>query len=401
LNESVFDYLANAGNHENSWILVYGPLVFFSVVIGILAVGIWFWRKREASKLESNFKDLKVSGSQESSTASTDVSKHREAEASVAAQEPLPAALKAPLETWAEKVRRGLARTRTALTGGLQSLFAVSTPLDPELLEKIHEHLYRADVGVKTSDRLVQKIAKAFQGQSVDWSLVKSALGQEIETIFSEAAVEEVLPETGPRIILVIGVNGVGKTTSIGKLALYFKSQGKSVMLCAADTFRAAAIEQLSVWADRNDVPIVKHQAGADPAAVAFDGVQAAVARKMDVLLIDTAGRLHSKADLMQELAKINRSITKGCPGAPHETWIVLDSTTGQNAVQQCKAFHEIAKLSGIVMTKLDGTAKGGVVIGISDQFKIPIRFLGVGEQAEDLREFNGKDFSDGLLAEP
>ena len=169
-------------------------------------------------------------------------------------------------------------------------------------------------------------------------------------------------------------------------------------MLCAADTFRAAAIEQLEAWAQRVDVPIIKQKAGADPAAVAFDGVQAAVARGMDVLIVDTAGRLHSKTELMAELGKINKSVSKGLPGAPHETWIVLDATTGQNAVQQCRAFGEVTNLSGIIMTKLDGTAKGGVVIGISDQFKIPIRFIGIGEKTDDLREFDGHAFADQLF---
>jgi fused signal recognition particle receptor len=193
-------------------------------------------------------------------------------------------------------------------------------------------------------------------------------------------------------------VNGVGKTTTIGKLAARFTAEGKKVMLCAADTFRAAAIEQLMVWGERNNVPVIKQHQGADPAAVAFDGVMAAKSRGMDVLIIDTAGRLHNKSELMAELSKINKSIGKGLPNAPHETWIVVDATTGQNAVQQVKAFSEVTNVSGIVVTKLDGTAKGGVIIGIADQFKIPIRYIGVGEKAADLRAFEGADFMRGLL---
>jgi fused signal recognition particle receptor len=199
-------------------------------------------------------------------------------------------------------------------------------------------------------------------------------------------------------VLLVVGVNGVGKTTTIGKLAARFVAEGKNVMLCAADTFRAAAIEQLMVWGERNGVPVIKQHQGADPAAVAFDGVQAAKSRGVDVLMIDTAGRLHNKNDLMNELSKINKSIGKAYEGAPHETWIVVDATTGQNAVQQVKAFSEVTPVSGIVVTKLDGTAKGGVIVGIADQFKIPIRYIGVGEKAADLRAFEGPEFMKSLL---
>jgi fused signal recognition particle receptor len=199
-------------------------------------------------------------------------------------------------------------------------------------------------------------------------------------------------------VLLVVGVNGVGKTTTIGKLAAHYAASGKKVMLCAADTFRAAAIEQLQVWGERNQVPVIKQHQGADPAAVAFDGVQAALARGAEVLIIDTAGRLHNKNDLMNELGKIRKSIAKALPDAPHETWIVVDATTGQNANQQVKAFSEVTPLSGIVVTKLDGTAKGGVIVGIADQFKIPIRYIGVGEKAVDLKPFNGSEFMRGLM---
>jgi len=223
-------------------------------------------------------------------------------------------------------------------------------------------------------------------------------LSQQMQNIFTQSQRPFVTVDKKPFVLLVIGVNGVGKTTTIGKLAARFKAQGKSVMLCAADTFRAAAIEQLQVWGERNDVPVIKQHAGADPASVAFDGVQAAKSRGVDILIIDTAGRLHSKTELMAELSKINKSIGKDLPGAPHETWIVLDATTGQNAVQQCKAFSDVTSLTGIVVTKLDGTAKGGVIVGIADQFKLPIRFIGVGEKATDLKEFQATEFVESLF---
>ncbi|MCX6125569.1 MAG: signal recognition particle-docking protein FtsY, partial [Proteobacteria bacterium] len=266
-------------------------------------------------------------------------------------------------------------------------------------VEKLHEILYRADIGVKTVDRLIDGVRRTLGGHDADWESVKGQIAKEAKGIFEEAKKGPLnVPNQGPWVILVIGVNGVGKTTTIGKLAAKFKGQGKTVMLCAADTFRAAAIEQLQVWGERNDVPVIKQHPGADPAAVAFDGVQAAKARNIDVLIIDTAGRLHSKIELMAELAKINKSIGKDLVGAPHETWIVLDATTGQNAFQQCKAFSEVTALSGIIMTKLDGTAKGGVIIGIADQFKLPIRFIGLGEKVDDLRDFNGDEFVNGLF---
>jgi fused signal recognition particle receptor len=199
-------------------------------------------------------------------------------------------------------------------------------------------------------------------------------------------------------VILVVGVNGVGKTTTIGKLSAHFLADDKKVLLAAADTFRAAAIEQLSVWGERLGVDVVKHKQGADPAAVAYDGVKAAMARGTDVLMIDTAGRLHAKQELMEELGKINRIIGRDLPGAPHETWLVIDATTGQNAMQQVKAFSQVVKLSGLVVTKLDGTAKGGVLLSIAEQFKLPIRYVGVGESAADLRPFNPTDFADSLF---
>jgi fused signal recognition particle receptor len=274
--------------------------------------------------------------------------------------------------------------------------------LDDQTLEQVHEVLFRSDMGVETADHLVDRLRKRFGGQSTapDWSVISTELKQAI-TESMQGTEDTALnkPTEGPFVILVVGVNGVGKTTSIGKLAARYVAEGKSVLLCAADTFRAAAIEQLQVWGDRIGVPVIKHQQGADPASVAFDAVKAAKARGVDVLLIDTAGRLHSKTELMDELAKVKRVIAKEMPDAPHETWLVIDATTGQNAVQQVKAFGELVKLTGLVVTKLDGTAKGGVIIGIKQKFKLPIRYIGVGEKAKDLKEFSAQDFAESLFA--
>jgi len=303
----------------------------------------------------------------------------------------------APEETWADKLRSGLARTRTAFAGTLASLFGPGARLGEELLEKIHEALYRADLGVQTTDLLVDRMRQKFASQpELTWDQVRPFLIEEMRGLFTTSPAT---PETsGPHVILVVGVNGVGKTTTIGKLAAWYKSQGKNVILGAGDTFRAAAIDQLQTWADRTGVDLVKQQPGADPAAVAFDTVQAGKARGADVIIIDTAGRLHSKDDLMAELAKINRSIAKELPGAPHETLLVIDATTGQNAVHQVRAFNEVVKLTGLVATKLDGTAKGGVLVGIAHQFRLPVSFIGIGEKVNDLRPFDPSSFVSAMV---
>lgn len=302
--------------------------------------------------------------------------------------------------SWLQRLRQGLSKTRAHLKDNLSRLIG-GQKLDDKTLEQVHEVLFRSDLGVETADLLVQLLRKRFGGQSVapDWDVIsgelKTAVAESLQGT-EDAALKK--PAEGPFVILVVGVNGVGKTTSIGKLAARYVSEGKSVLLCAGDTFRAAAIEQLQVWGDRIGVPVIKHQQGADPASVAFDAVKAAKARGVDVLLIDTAGRLHSKSELMDELAKVKRVIAKEMPDAPHETWLVIDATTGQNAVQQVKAFGELVQLTGLVVTKLDGTAKGGVIIGIKRKFKLPIRYIGVGEKAKDLKEFSAKDFAESLF---
>ncbi|MEI8025488.1 MAG: signal recognition particle-docking protein FtsY [Pseudomonadota bacterium] len=304
-----------------------------------------------------------------------------------------------PTTSWMERLRSGLAKTRGQLTSSIHALFSGTTKIDDALLDQIHEALYKSDMGVQTADLMVQQLrAQLASGEQVTFEKVAELLKQQVVEVFKNSERPVLVPPEGPRVILVIGVNGVGKTTTVGKLAAWHIKANKSVLLCAADTFRAAAIEQLSVWAQRIGVQVIAHKQGADPAAVAFDGVKAAKARNMDAVIIDTAGRLHNKVELMAELGKVTKAIHKEIPGAPHETWIVVDATTGQNAVQQVKAFNEVTPISGVIVTKLDGSAKGGIVVAIAHQFKLPIRFVGVGESSEDLRPFNAEEFASSLF---
>ncbi len=266
--------------------------------------------------------------------------------------------------------------------------------VDEEVLDNLEDALVSSDVGIDTTVQIIERIEKRVaKDKYLNSNELNKMLQEEIESILVDASslnsyvFNDDLP-TKPYIILVVGVNGVGKTTTIGKLAYNFKKAGKSVLLGAADTFRAAAVEQLTIWSERVGVPIVKQPMGSDPAAVAFDTVQSAVSRNLDVVLIDTAGRLHNKAHLMEELSKIKRSIQKQIPGAPHEVLLVLDGSTGQNALEQAKHFTATTDVTAIAVTKLDGTAKGGVVLAISSQFKIPVKFIGVGEKMEDLLVF-------------
>ncbi len=402
-----FEYLQNAGNHPDTWLLVAGPLSVFAAVAVILIVFVKVRRAREQRDLEIEYKSPQnfmpettpeVPNTIDSVTSPASASTVAPSFAQTSTMDDISEIKAQDLQSWIGRLRGGLSRTRDAFAGGLGILFLSGAKIDDQMLERIHEVLYKADVGVKASDRLVDGLRLKLAGQIVDWSKVKESLAELGEGIFTESIRPLNTPSEGLFVILVVGVNGVGKTTTIGKLAARFTAEGKKVMLCAADTYRAAAIEQLMVWGERNQVPVIKQHHGADPAAVAFDGVQAAKARGMDILIIDTAGRLHNKSELMAELLKINKSIGKGYEGAPHETWLVVDATTGQNAVQQVRAFSEVTKVSGIVVTKLDGTAKGGVIIGLADQFKIPIRYIGVGEKAADLRAFVGADFMRGLL---
>jgi fused signal recognition particle receptor len=296
----------------------------------------------------------------------------------------------------------GLRKTKEGFFSKLGRALTGKATVDAEVLDNIEETLIGSDVGTATTTKIIDNLQQRVQkNKNLQTSEVYSILKEEIAGLMagSNGSTPE-MPKEVPYVIMVVGVNGVGKTTTIGKLANHFKNSGLKVMLGAADTFRAAAVDQLKIWATRVDVPIVSRGMNADPSAVAFDTVQSAVAQKADVVIIDTAGRLHNKAGLMDELSKIRRVIQKVVPTAPHEVLLVLDASTGQNAIEQCKEFTKATEVTAIALTKLDGTAKGGVVIGISDQFKIPVRYIGVGEKMEDLRLFDKQEFVESLFRE-
>ena len=287
-----------------------------------------------------------------------------------------------------EKLKSGLTKTRQMFVGGLRSLLR-GRKLDQALMDELEERLITSDLGVKAAAKIAGDLTAAWkQGKIDSGDQALDFLKAEMKEYWPAESRELRFAPTGPTVILVSGINGAGKTTSIAKLGQYLKSQGKSVMVAACDTFRAAAVEQLSIWAQRIDVQIVKHAQGSDPAAVAFDACDAAVNRNIDVLIVDTAGRLHTQDNLMRELSKIRRVIEKRIPGAPHEVLLVLDSTNGQNAIAQAKQFNEAVGVTTIALTKLDGTAKGGVIIGICDELKLPVAWAGVGEKVADLRPF-------------
>ena len=294
-----------------------------------------------------------------------------------------------------QRLQQGLSNTRSTLAGRLDRLFLGKKEIDEEFLEELEEILFTSDIGVTTTQDLINSVQeKVARKELKDPKKLKDAFKDVLLSILDVPEVPHPVPKTGePLVILVIGVNGVGKTTTIGKAAQRFRMEGKNVMLVAADTFRAAAVEQLDVWGERVGADVVKQKTGADPSSVVFDGLTAAISRNIDVVLIDTAGRLHTKTDLMGELTKIHRVAGKKVSGAPHEVWLVLDATTGQNAVSQAEIFNRALGLTHIILTKLDGTAKGGIVVGIAGKFKIPVKYIGIGEKPEDLRPFNAKDF--------
>jgi len=296
-----------------------------------------------------------------------------------------------------KRLKNGLSKTRKILTMDIDELFLSGRKIDDDLLEELEELLITSDIGVKTTMDLMESISKKSSKIS-NADQLKTVLKEDILSFIDTqpASTENFI--TKPHVILVVGVNGVGKTTTIGKLASKFTVEGKKVLIAAGDTFRAAAAEQLTIWADRAGAKIVKHKENTDPAAVAYDSIESAMARDIDVVLVDTAGRLHTQVNLMEELKKIKRALSKKLPDAPHETLIVLDATTGQNAVSQAKLFHEEIGVTGIALTKLDGTAKGGVVISICDSLKIPLKYIGIGEQVNDLQDFDPIQFVDALF---
>jgi fused signal recognition particle receptor len=300
-----------------------------------------------------------------------------------------------------DRVREGLRRTRDLLDDGLDALLAAGRPIDDALLDELEEALIAADLGADTAAAFVARVRdEAKRGRATSGQDVKALLRRFIEETLADASAPLAL-DARPTVILMLGVNGAGKTTSAGKLAASLKASGKVVMLAAADTFRAAAIEQLEGWGRRAQVDVVRQAAGADPSAVVFDAVKAAHARGADVLIVDTAGRLHTKSNLMDELIKLKKVISRQLPGAPHECLMVIEAPTGQNGLQQAKMFHEAVGLSGLVLTKLDGTAKGGIVLRIHQELALPIKLVGVGEQIEDLQPFDPKAFAAALVSEP
>ncbi len=298
------------------------------------------------------------------------------------------------------KLKEGLGKTRQNILGGVDAVLGSFMKIDEDLFEELEETLIMADMGVETTMKIVETLRKRVKRENIsDPSLIKGMLIEEITKLLEEGAEEdENLPN--PSVMMVIGVNGVGKTTTIGKLANRYKEEGHSVLLAAADTFRAAAIDQLEIWGERSGITVVKHEENSDPAAVVFDAVHVAQNKNADLLICDTAGRLHNKKNLMEELRKMNKIIEREYPQAHKEVYLVLDATTGQNALQQAKVFQEVAEITGIILTKLDGTAKGGIVVAIKSELQIPVRYIGVGEGIYDLQKFNAKDFARALFGE-
>ena len=298
-----------------------------------------------------------------------------------------------------DKIKEGLAKTRDALSDSLGSVFSGFSEIDDDFYDELEESLILADLGVDTACKAVERLRKAVREKHLKTTEEARTALKEILVDMLNVGDTALNLTTAPSVVLVIGVNGVGKTTTIGKIATQLTRQGKKVLLVAADTFRAAAADQLEIWAQRSGAAIVRQHEGADPASVVYDGIQAARARDVDVIIIDTAGRLHNKANLMNELNKISRIIDRELPAAARETLLVLDGTTGQNGLIQAKQFKEIAGVTAIALTKLDGTAKGGIVIAVADALQIPVKFVGVGEQADDLMPFEAKDFVEALIS--
>ena len=294
-----------------------------------------------------------------------------------------------------DKIKAGLKKTRDVFAGRIEEIVSNYKELDDDFYDDLTDVLVMADIGMETTQLAVEKLREKCTSEKIgDPEKAREAL----KDILADIMRADPMPLESPMVLIIVGVNGVGKTTSIGKLANRFKMVGRKVLICAADTFRAAAADQLTVWADRADVPIVKHREGADPAAVVYDGIQAAKARGVDVMIVDTAGRLHNKAHLMEELRKISRVVERDYPEAKLKALLVIDATTGQNGLVQAKAFKDIADIDGIVLTKLDGTAKGGIAVAIANELGMPVRYIGLGEQIDDMQPFDAKDFINAIF---
>lgn len=297
-----------------------------------------------------------------------------------------------------DKLKNGLGKTKQNINDKINNVFANFRKVDEELLDELEEALIMSDIGIETSTKIISELRNRIKKENIqDEEAVKTALREEMVKLLDVGKTKLDL-STSPAVILVVGVNGVGKTTSIGKIANNLRKSGKKVVIAAADTFRAAAVEQIEIWADRANCELVKRPEGSDPASVVFDAIQVAKEQHADVLICDTAGRLHNKKNLMDELGKINKVINRELPDASKETLLVLDGTTGQNAIMQVKAFKETTDITGIVLTKLDGTAKGGVVVGIVAENKIPVKYIGIGEQIDDMEVFNSEDFVEAII---
>lgn len=301
-----------------------------------------------------------------------------------------------------DKLKHKLAKTKNGFVAKIAETLKLRTKIDQNLLEDIEDILIESDIGLDVSETIIEKMSEEIRIRRIeDPAMIMDLLKEIISGILGESEQTESIYSSrrSPQVFLIVGVNGVGKTTTIGKLANNFRKEKKKVMMIAGDTFRAAAIEQLTIWSERAKAFIHKHQAGSDPSAVVYDGLNSAVNKKVDVVLIDTAGRLHNKVNLMNELSKINRTIKKIIPDAPHQTLLVLDASTGQNAITQAKIFNDIVAVDGIALTKLDGTAKGGIVISIKKELNIPVKLIGLGEGIDDLRDFDSEDFAEALFA--
>ncbi len=298
-----------------------------------------------------------------------------------------------------DRMRQAVTRTRDTFSDSIGSVLALTREIDETSLAELELVLLRADIGGPTAKTIIENLRQRGLRQGIEsGEELKRLLKIELKAVLDGVATPQVVPDSPPEVVMMVGVNGTGKTTTTGKLAALYRGEGRSVLLCAADTFRAAAIEQLEVWATRSDVPLIKTKTGGDPSAALFDACTAAKARGTDVLIVDTAGRLHTKTDLMKELDKMRRTAERQVPGAPHQTLLVMDATTGQNGLQQARLFTEAAKVTGIVLTKLDGTAKGGIVLAIATELGLPVKFVGVGEKIEDILPFDSGAFVESMV---